>query len=312
MTVLPVDDAACPACGARDGRPAFVAPAQLVDLDQTFRFVTCGACELVYLRDRVRPEATRSLYDADYPLLRGPALWGPFAGLVEADDARVDSSRVQRVLAHRPLGYDDAVLDVGCGRGTFSERIAAVTGCRSIGIDVAAAPARSDRTRIVVGMPPDWPPDVADAAPYSVVTMWHFLEHDPSPVRTLAWLRDRVRDDAVAIVEVPDASGSTARWMGRWWPGLHTPRHASVFTPTTLEATVERAGWTVVTHERRGTLRPWALVALGALDRAGFRFGRHRAALAFPFWAAGMAATWPWLGRPSRVGAGLQTIVLRP
>ncbi len=111
---------------------------------------------------------------------------------------------------------------------------------------------------------------------------------------------------------MPDLTGATARRMGRWWPGLHTPRHASVFTPETLRATVERAGWRVLRHERAGTLAPWVLVALGALDRAGFRFGRHPAPLVFPLWAAGLGLTWPWLGRPSRPGLGLQTVVLGP
>jgi hypothetical protein len=51
---------------------------------------------------------------------------------------------------------------------------------------------------------------------------------------------------------------------------------------------------------------------LGALDAAGFRFGRHPAPLVFPLWAAGLALTWPWLGRPAREGLGLQTVVLAP
>jgi hypothetical protein len=142
--------------------------------------------------------------------------------------------------------------------------------------------------------------------------MWHDLEHDPAPVETLRWVRERMRPDGVAVVEVPDLTGATARRMGRLWPGLHTPRHASVFAPATLRATVERAGWRVVAHDRRGSLAPWVLVALGALDGAGFRFGRHPAPLVFPLWAAGLALTWPWLGRRTREGLGLQTIVLAP
>ena len=49
--------------------------------------------------------------------------------------------------------------------------------------------------------PPEWPEEVVAAAPFSAVTLWHYLEHDPAPVETLAWLRERTRPDGVAVVE---------------------------------------------------------------------------------------------------------------
>lgn len=309
---LPTETVACPACGGEDATPVMDAPPQLVDLSQTFRFVRCASCDLVYLENRVRSDAVAALYDADYPLHRGPELWGPFAPLVARDQAQLDARRVRMVLAHRSLSATDTVLDVGCGRPTFLAALERETGCRAIGLDLTEPPTESvfDRVRVHRAMPPDWPQEISDAAPLSVVTMWHYLEHEPDPIATLRWLRERMRPDGITVVEVPDFDGATARWMGRWWPGLHTPRHASVFTRATLQSTAERAGWRVLHHDRTGTLQPFVLVALGALDRAGFRFGRHPAPPVFPLWAAAMALTWPWLGRSTRRGMGLQTAVL--
>jgi SAM-dependent methyltransferase len=315
VTALPTSPVPCPGCESTEGDPFLEnAPAQLVDLDQRFAFARCRTCDLVYLRERVAPEAVAALYDADYPLHRGPALWGPFAPLVERDQARVDAARVDAVLAHRALGPDDAALDVGCGRPTFLAALRERTGCRAFGLDIVPPPPdpRFDGLRVSTGAPPDWPPEIEDQAPYSAVTLWHYLEHDPAPVATLRWLAERTRPDGVAVVEVPDLNGSTARWLGRWWPGYHTPRHASVFTEKTLAAVASRAGWDVVSLRRRGTLAPFVLVALAALDRLGFRFGRHPAPLVFPLWAAAMGVTWPVLGRASREGLGLLTAVLRP
>lgn len=311
---LPVTRASCPSCGADNGEVVFESPAQLIDLDQTFRFVKCTPCNLVYLADRVEDGSFGVLYDADYPLHRGPALWGPFAHFVADDNAAVDAARVSRVLAHVSVGPDDIALDLGCGRPTFLAALREATGCRAIGLDAVSMPPDAAVPGVLTaqGVPPNWPEAVADAAPFSVVTMWHALEHDPQPVATLAWLQERMRPGGVAVVEVPDLDGATAKWMGKRWPGFHTPRHASVFTVETLRAVAERAGWRVVAHERSGTLAPFVLVALGALDTVGFRFGRHPAPLVFPVWALGMGLTWPWLGRRSRAGMGLQTIVLRP
>lgn len=310
---LPVAHAACPSCGADNGESLLEAPAQLIDLDQTFSFAKCRECGLVYLVGRVDDASIGELYDADYPLHRGPALWGPFARFVEDDNARVDAARVARVLAQTSLGPEDVVLDLGCGRPTFLAALRDATGCRAIGLDAVSLPPDAARPGVVTarGVPPDWPDEVVAAAPFSVVTMWHALEHDPQPVATLEWLRERMRLGGVAVIEVPDLEGATARWMGKRWPGWHTPRHASVFTKDTLRAVAERAGWRVVAHERTGSLAPFVLVALGVLDAFGFRFGRHPAPVVFPFWALGMALTWPWLGRRNRGGMGLQTIVLR-
>lgn len=93
---------------------------------------------------------------------------------------------------------------------------------------------------------------------------------------------------------------------------------ASPFTPAAFARTPEAntsqgsrkhtAGLAVRTHERRGTLSPYTLLALGLLDAAGFRFGRHKASLTFPLWTAGMAMTWPWL-RVGREGMGIQLLV---
>lgn len=310
---LPVVRAACPSCGADDGELLVEAPAQLINLDETFQFATCRICSLVYLVDRVDDASIGALYDADYPLHRGPALWGPFARFVEDDNDAVDAARVARVLEHTTVGPDDLVLDVGCGRPTFLAALRDATGCRAIGLDAVSLPPDAARPGVATfrGVPPDWPDEVVAEAPFSVVTMWHALEHDPQPVATLAWLRDRMVPGGIAVIEVPDLEGATARWMGKRWPGWHTPRHASVFTVETLRDVCERAGWKIVAHDRVGTLAPFVLVALGGLDAAGFRFGKHPAPLVFPLWALGMGLTWPWLGRRTRTGMGLQTIVLR-
>lgn len=307
---LPVETVPCPACGADRAEHLFDAPPQLVDLDQRFPFARCGACDLVFLRERVRDEHVGALYDADYPLHRGPALWGPFAPLVARDTERLDAERVRLVRERVKLEAGDVAVDLGCGRPSFLARLARETGCRAIGVDAVAPPegAIEPGVEFVRATPSAWPKALDDAAPFSAVTFWHYLEHDPAPVETLRWVRERMRPGGVVVVEVPDLEGATARWLGRWWPGLHTPRHASVFTPATLRATVERAGWRVVEQTRRGTLSPYVLVALGALDRAGFRFGRHPAPLVFPLWALGMAVASPVL-RASRPGLGLQTVV---
>ena len=108
-----------------------------------------------------------------------------------------------------------------------------------------------------------------DAEPIDLVTMWHVLEHDYDPLRTLGRLRQRCRAGGALLVEVPDFDSLTRRTQGRWWAGLHTPRHTAVYTRATLRALLERAGWRVERQDRYGTLDPYVLWWLGRQERVG-------------------------------------------
>jgi 2-polyprenyl-3-methyl-5-hydroxy-6-metoxy-1,4-benzoquinol methylase len=291
-------------------------PGQLLTADQDFEAARCP-CGQAYLRERVTDGAQARLYDEDYPLHRGPAQWGLFAPIVAASDARVDARRVQIVRAARALGPGDRVLDLGCGRGAFVRRLHARTGADVLGVDAIrpAAPrgtpwdGATPGARCVRGVLPHLPPEVERHAPFAAVTLWHALEHDPAPRATLEWIRERLAPGGVLVVEVPDGASPLARRLGPAWAGHHTPRHVSLFEPASLRRLCERAGFEVRAQRRHGTLPPYTLVALTVADRLGFRFGAHPAWALFPAWALGLAATWPWLGRPAAEGRGLQLLV---
>lgn len=308
----------CPGCGEDAPVETWALPGQLLPRRQDFRAARCRRCGLAYLLDRVVDDDQARLYDLDYPLHRGPSLWGLFAPLVAAHMAGTDRRRVAALCRHLPdLGPEDAVLDVGCGRPTFLARLRRRTGARVHGLDAIADPAvyrAAERAGVVLhrGLPPALPPALDDAGPLTAATLWHALEHDPRPAETLRAIRARLAPEGRLLVEVPDSSGRPARLFPRRWGGLHTPRHASFFEPETLRRVVEGAGFEVLEHRRAGTLPPFVPVALGLVDAIGFRFRRHPAWLLFPAWAIGMGLTWPWLGRPSREGLGLQLLVARP
>ncbi|MEM1415289.1 MAG: class I SAM-dependent methyltransferase [Myxococcota bacterium] len=317
---LPTRHARCPACGAAETAATWRLPGQLLAVRQDFEAARCGACGQAYLREQVPEEAQHRLYDADYPLHRGPALWGVFAPIVAAAEARVDRRRVNLVLRARKLAPGDRVLDLGCGRGSFLDRLHAATGASALGLDHVAparprgtpwAAGRSAPVRCIEAALPRFPNEASEGAPYAAITLWHALEHDPAPRETLRWVREHLAPDGVLIVEVPDQSAGLAERMGGGWAGHHTPRHVSLFEPSSLTQLLERSGFAVVQHRRAGTLVPWTLVALSLIDRIGFRFGRHPAWMLFPPWVVGMLLTFPWLGFARREGYGLQLAVCR-
>ena len=146
----------------------------------------------------------------------------------------------------------------------------------------------------------------------SVVTMWHYLEHDYRPRETLTRLRQVVDgggDGATLVIEVPDHESWTRRHHGATWAGYHAPRHASLFTAHTLRALLERTGWEVLRVEQVGTMDPYILHWMSRMEERGVDwagdFGRR-----FPGFLTGKLL---WTARfgTRRRGLGILTAVAR-
>jgi len=59
--------------------------------------------------------------------------------------------------------------------------------------------------------------------------MWHFLEHDYDPVRSLRKAGEALKRDGRLIVEVPRLDSRTFQMYGNRWPGLQAPQHTVLF-----------------------------------------------------------------------------------
>jgi hypothetical protein len=110
------------------------------------------------------------------------------------------------------------------------------------------------------------------------------------------------------VVEVPDHDGLTRRWQGGCWAGYHTPRHTAAYTPATLGAVLERAGWRVTRQHQWGTMDPYILWWLGEQERRGRSLTGSLEGRFVPF-VLGMLAATPLTLLQGWVPLGLQTAV---
>ena len=280
-----------------------------------FSFLRCRRCTLIYLSPRVSPAALGDFYDASYLPHRGAAAWGRFAPLAAEGQRRTDAARVRRARRVASLGPESAVLDVGCGRPTFLEALARRTGARGTGIDLSDAgwadepgrwaaaglTLRQARVEDERGLP---------LGPFDLITMWHALEHDYQPLQTLRRLRQVARPGGALVVEVPNFDSLTRRLHGTAWAGLHTPRHTALYTPATLRAMLDTAGWTVERQDAHGTLDPYVLYWLGRQERAG-RALDGNLEHAFPGFMLGKVLTLPIALAQRWVSLGIQLAVGR-
>lgn len=224
-----------------------------------FGLARCHTCGLITLRPRPPRDAIAAYYPDDYQpyattgaadVRRGRRALRGLAAAVRAISfapSRLRYPPVERYPEPRPSR--DRLLDVGTGAGDYAARMAA-RGWRVNGIE-PSLPAASTAER-VAGLPPG--AIVVGSAEtarlpegaFDLVTMMHVIEHFHDPLEVLCRARQWMAPDARLLIWCPNFASIERRVFGRWWLGLDPPRHLTHFTPETLTAMLEQAGFRVV------------------------------------------------------------------
>lgn len=317
--------------------PSAESDAGAVALGDTFRFVRCEDCGLIYLNPRVEPEQLEVYYPDYYLPYRGPAAWGRFAGIAEKGLRITDRKRSRRVRrALRRVAEESGdrklnVLDVGCGKPSF---LATLRDSRPelglTGIDFVSSGWESEQGHdrrepvhskavdsndrwhgltLIEAEPADYEPEPGSEP--DVITMWHYLEHDYTPRRTLEAMRKIAHPGTRLMIEVPDFNSLPRLLYGKNWEGYHAPRHTAIYTRNTLAAILEASGWEVIHYTTGGTLDMYALWWMSAMERRGIDWSSSMEPRFLPF-MLGRILTAPLFTLAHIVPLGVQLVTARP
>ncbi|MCC7355251.1 MAG: class I SAM-dependent methyltransferase [Anaerolineae bacterium] len=148
--------------------------------------------------------------------------------------------RLEMVPRYRPHGR---LLDVGCGSGAY------LLAMRALGWEVHGV---ETDTRSVERAREVWALDVRqgplelagfDSGMFDVITLWHVLEHLPSPRRALAACHRLLKLGGQLMLEVPNVVGPGARLFRERWFHVDAPRHLYAFSPTTLRRILDETAF---------------------------------------------------------------------
>jgi SAM-dependent methyltransferase len=237
----------CYLCDAADEEELLTAEDDLGGTPGTFRFVRCTRCGLAYQNPRVSLEHIGAYYDDQYIAHRRKRDWGLLTPLFERAMNKLDVDKDRIASRYLTLDAHSEVLDVGCAVGTFLQRLHRRYGARVAGVDfkdLTFAPSLRD---VEFHCSLFYEARLADAR-FDLVTMWHFLEHDYDPCRSLQTARRVLKPDGRLIIEVPRLDSRTFRWFGDRWPGLQAPQHTVLFDRDRLLRMVHSAGFEVIDY----------------------------------------------------------------
>lgn len=275
---------ACLLCGSGESRQPLLV--DVVDkryhVEGHWDFRRCGRCGLValhpfpddvgagypeaYSQHRVRTPSTdtpartpvrrwlrrHSLAGLGYHGEAGAGAGGAEPGAVDRLVAAVPAVRMQAqwgsilVPKARPGGR---LLDVGCGAGGY------LAVMRALGWDVTGVEPDATSRAVAQGEGLRVVPSLAEAGfepgSFDVIALNHVIEHLVDPVAELRSLRTLLAPDGLLGLATPNWASLGRRLFGRSWYALEAPRHLVLFDPRTLRATVEAAGFRVVSRSTR-------------------------------------------------------------
>ena len=299
----------CYLCGSRDAVPFLTAQDDLTGKPGRFRFVTCSRCGLRYQHPRLDVEHVKAYYDDEYIAHRKKSDWGMLTGFFNWVMDRHDRQKDTMVSRYVTLDGDSRVLDVGCAVGTFLQKMRARYQAQVAGVDFKDLSRNPSLAGVDFRCGLCYEQDFG-AQRFDLITMWHFLEHDYDPIRTLATARDLLAADGRLVIEVPRLDSLTFRLYGDRWPGLQAPQHTVLFDRRTLLAMVDVAGLDVVEYLPYGAFPAFFYFFAGAAFKVLRGKGLDLSRAIYPYFV-GQLLFAPVLAFEKQLNFAMQTVICR-
>ena len=230
--LTPAEQVDCPLCGTR--------PVEFAVDYQGFHLCRCPKCGLQFQNPRLTfEELAEKIYTQDY---------------CPGHEETASDRAYERQIANfeKFLGRKGSILDVGCGNGSFllfAER----HGWKTFGADISLSPETNKlKCRLWEGRLPDI--DFGGAT-FDVIRFNHVIEHLQNPLVELERCKTLLKPGGIIFIGVPNVAGLSPRIKNlqsrsglkkKKWRHYAATHHLYFFTPETLRALIERAGYSVV------------------------------------------------------------------
>lgn len=130
------------------------------------------------------------------------------------------------------------LLDIGCGTGDFLA-IAQSKGWQVVGVEPNENASKLAQTKLgsKVSIYENLN-DLLEKKPlqrYSVITLWHVLEHIPNYDSYIAAIKEMLDPNGILIVAVPNFKAYDAKHYGKFWAAFDVPRHLWHFSQQSIQ-----------------------------------------------------------------------------
>lgn len=300
---------ACYQCGSENSMPLVIAEEDLTGKPGRFLFVTCQQCGLAYQNPRLKLEHIAGYYDDEYIAHRKKTDWGPLKPLYEWAMGKHDRDKLALVNRFVSLDAGSRVLDVGCGAGTFLDEVRKQHGAIVSGVDFKDLTHLPSFASIDFHLGLFYEQSFPDRR-FDLITMWHFLEHDYDPVRTLAHARSLLAENGRVVIEVPRLDSATYRMFKERWPGLQAPQHTALYSRKSLLDMIATSGLEVVEYLPYGAFPAYFYLFAGVAFKFLKGRGLNLSKAIYPYFL-GQLLLLPILLFEKKLNLAMQTVICK-
>ena len=250
---MPENLQSCPVCSSLLTKHFLVCKDHTVS-QQEFQIVRCESCGFKFTSPRPNETESHDYYQSDAYISHSDTRKGlinQVYGLVRNYTLRqklnLVNSLVEKIEGKKgefgEWWFGNRLLDIGCGTGHF------LSLCQKAGWDTKGIePDPHARKQAIDNSKSETKGDFLTAYEneyFSVITMWHVLEHIHRLEETLQKINRNLTDNGRLVIAVPNCDSWDARHYGEHWAAYDVPRHLYHFSPKTLAKLLAKYGFEV-------------------------------------------------------------------
>lgn len=238
----------CSVCSNKDNNKIHKAQEKMLGMQDTFSYQECSKCGLVELLDV--PQDLGKYYPRDYYSFRRPSPLKQYLKQ-KRGSYTFGKSSVLGALTHKLLGpsplhqwfkeadvkEDDAIIDVGCGYGSYISELRYSSFKKVQGLDPnISAPIKHGKIEVKKSYLKD-----LESKSYDFIMLHHSFEHMDNQRESVKELARVLSDGGKILIRIP-VIGYAWRHYGINWYGLDAPRHLFLHSQKSITMLLEEFG----------------------------------------------------------------------
>lgn len=243
-------DRSCAICGNRQNNRIYRVKERMLNRGDEFNYLLCFRCGTLQLIDHV--DNMSQYYNNNYYAYKRNSnernvnifrkrlkAWAylNFVSAERADDSFWRDLQWLYPIKGMRLKKMSKILDVGCGSGTWLERLHELGYSRLYGIDKFAPSFKSKQFHFIQG-------DIfcaEDVGGYDLIALHHSFEHMENPLEILEKMKQLLAVNGRGIIRIPVMGQAVWKQYGTDWYQIDAPRHLYIYSVKAIKYLCKKA-----------------------------------------------------------------------
>jgi len=207
---------------------------------ESFKLLKCNGCGLILTQDTPAEEEISTYYKSDIYISHSDTKEGLINRLYHRA-RRIMLGRKRRLFENLPIS-SKRLLDIGAGTGYFAHHMQE-HGWQISAIEPDEEARLFMKKQFGINAAPSSSLYHIEKGSYSVISMWHVLEHVYDLEKYLQTIYDILCPDGYFVIALPNPDCYDAEKQGWQWSAWDVPRHIWHFNPAVTENLLGKYGF---------------------------------------------------------------------